>query len=80
MTPIKLEQKHAPCRAFRCQKKRFFKAVGTKISLKDNEIINRTTENASRFTTDKAPGVKVHISISHVKNYAVANAIATKKT
>lgn len=63
-------------------KEAVFKAVGNKdLTFKDIEIINADDgKPLCRFTTDKAPGVKVHISISHVKNYAVANAIATKKT
>jgi holo-[acyl-carrier protein] synthase len=63
-------------------KEAVFKAVGNKnLTFKDIEIINTADgKPLCRFTTKKAPGIKVHISISHVKNYAVANAIATKKT
>jgi len=62
-------------------KEAVFKALGdAKLSWKDVEIIN-DKEGKPHCTILSSQGkkVNVHISISHVKNYAVANAIITEK-
>jgi len=62
-------------------KEAVFKALGNKnLSWKDMEILNdRDGRPRCTITRSKAKNLKVHISISHVKNYAVANAVITEK-
>ena len=62
-------------------KEAIFKAVGNqRIGFKDICICNdKNGRPFCRVLNDKARGITIHISISHVKNYAVASAIATKK-
>jgi holo-[acyl-carrier protein] synthase len=62
-------------------KEAVFKALGNmKLALKDVQILNdQDGKPCCQILRDKAPGVDVLLSISHVKNYAVANAIITKK-
>jgi len=63
-------------------KEAVFKAVGNNnISWKDIEILNKDDGKPfCKILNGKANNMEVAISISHVKNYAVANAIVTKKT
>jgi holo-[acyl-carrier protein] synthase len=63
-------------------KEAIFKAVGdAKIGFKDIEIYNdRAGKPYCTFRNGKAKNIHINVSISHVKTYAVANAIATKKT
>jgi holo-[acyl-carrier protein] synthase len=58
------------------------KAFGTKdITFKDIEIINNETGKPTCILLkNKEDNLDIHISISHIKNYAVATAIITKKT
>jgi holo-[acyl-carrier protein] synthase len=63
-------------------KEAVFKALGNKdLNWKDVQILN---DNDGRpyctIAKSKARNVVVHISISHVKNYATAFAIITEKT
>lgn len=63
-------------------KEAIFKALGDKdLNWQDVQILNNQ-EGKPSCTILKGPGkkVKIYISISHVKNYAVANAIVTKKS
>jgi len=62
-------------------KEAVFKAVGNqRIGFKDICITNDKHGRPScKVLNNKAKGIIIHISISHVKNYAVAHAIATKK-
>ena len=63
-------------------KEAVFKALGdAKLNWKDVQILN-DKEGKPRCVILNGRGKKidVHISISHVKNYAVANAIITQKT
>jgi len=62
-------------------KEAVFKAFGDpRLSWKDVEILN-DKEGKPRCVILSSRGKKidVHVSISHVKNYAVANAIITEK-
>jgi holo-[acyl-carrier protein] synthase len=63
-------------------KEAVFKALGDKnLSWKDVEITNDAEgKPLCTIVSSRAKNVSVHISISHVKNYAVANAIITQKT
>lgn len=63
-------------------KEAVFKALGDSgLSWKDVQILNdHEGKPCCRILNGKARKVDVHISISHVKNYAVANAIITSKT
>lgn len=63
-------------------KEAVFKALGNKnLNWKDVQILNdKDGRPRCVILNDKAKKVDVHISISHVKNYAVANAIITQKT
>jgi holo-[acyl-carrier protein] synthase len=61
-------------------KEAVFKALGDKtVSFKDCEIINdKDGKPVCRMRNGKAKNMTVLVSISHVKNYAVANAVVTK--
>lgn len=61
-------------------KEAVFKALGNKLlSFKDVEIMNDADgKPVCRICNGKAGKVNVLVSISHVKNYAVANALVTK--
>ena len=63
-------------------KEAVFKALGnTKLNLKEVEILN--DKNGKPFCevlNNKAKDCQILVSISHVKNYAVANAIITKES
>ena len=63
-------------------KEAVFKAAGDpQIGFKDIEICNdKTGKPYCRFQNGKGKNISIDVSISHVKTYAVANAIATKKT
>ncbi|MFH0855490.1 MAG: holo-ACP synthase [Candidatus Omnitrophota bacterium] len=62
-------------------KEAVFKALGeAELNWKDIEILNdKTGKPSCKFLNAKGKDADVAISISHVKNYAVANAIITKK-
>jgi len=62
-------------------KEAVFKALGNKgLTWQDVEILNdEAGRPLCRILNGKAKNIDVHISISHVKNYAVASAIITKK-
>ncbi|MGE5197659.1 MAG: holo-ACP synthase [Deltaproteobacteria bacterium] len=62
-------------------KEAVFKALGDKtLSWQDVEIINdEDGKPHCAILSGKGKKVEAHISISHVKNYAVANAIITQK-
>lgn len=62
-------------------KEAVFKALGEPdLTWKDVEILNDAEGKPNCvILTAKKKQVDVHISISHVKNYAVANAIITQK-
>jgi len=63
-------------------KEAVFKALGnTKLNLKEVQILN--DKNGKPFCevlNCKAKDCQILVSISHVKNYAVANAIITKES
>jgi holo-[acyl-carrier protein] synthase len=63
-------------------KEAVFKAAGDKdLSWKDVQILNdKEGKPYCLLLKAKAKTLKVHISISHVKTYAVASAVVTKKT
>ena len=63
-------------------KEAVFKAAGEAVlGFKDIEILNHQDGKPyCRFRNGKAGDISINVSISHVKTYAVANAIATKKT
>lgn len=63
-------------------KEAVFKALGNKnLSWKDVEILNDEDGKPKCIVlNNKGKDAEVHVSISHVKNYAVANAIITQKT
>lgn len=63
-------------------KEAIFKALGdTQLNWKDVRILNDKDGKPYCIITKKsAKNVEVHLSISHVKNYAVANAVVTEKT
>lgn len=58
------------------------KALGLKdITFKDIEIINNEVGKPNCILLkNNRDNLDIHISISHIKNYAVATAIVTKKT
>ena len=62
-------------------KEAVFKAFGdARLNWKDMEILNDKEGKPNCVISCRNAGkIDVHISISHVKNYAVANAIITKK-
>ena len=62
-------------------KEAVFKAMGDpQLSWKDVEILNdKEGKPCCKILNGRAKKLEVHISISHVKNYAVANAIVTQK-
>jgi len=62
-------------------KEAVFKALGDEsLSWKDIQILNDKEGRPScEFLNSKGRGAGVAVSISHVKNYAVANAIITKE-
>ncbi len=62
-------------------KEAVFKALGDAgLNWKDVQILNdKEGKPFCRLLNSKGKGVKVIVSISHVKNYAVANAIVTQK-
>jgi holo-[acyl-carrier protein] synthase len=62
-------------------KEAVFKALGDKnLGWKDVEIINDVEGKPKGILLNKKnKNITVHVSISHVKNYAVANAIITQK-
>jgi len=63
-------------------KEAIFKAMGdNSLSWQDIQISNnKDGKPACEFLNKKFKDVDVHISISHVKTYAVASAVITKKT
>lgn len=63
-------------------KEAVFKAVGDKnLTWKDVQILNdKEGKPLCVLLNGKGKSLNVHISISHVKTYAVANAIVTQKT
>ncbi len=63
-------------------KEAVFKALGdADLSWQDLNILNdKEGRPFVRMLNSRGKGVEVAISISHVKDYAVANAIVTKKT
>lgn len=62
-------------------KEAVFKALGdSKLGWKDVEILNdKEGKPYCAILNDRGKKNDVHISISHIKNYAVANAIITQK-
>lgn len=62
-------------------KEAVFKAMGNlKLNLKDVQILNdKDGRPYCQILNNKIKGCDIVLSISHVKNYAVANAIITKK-
>ena len=62
-------------------KEAIFKAMGdSDLNWKDVQILNdREGRPYCRILNGRGVSKSVHISISHVKNYAVANAIITQK-
>lgn len=63
-------------------KEAVFKALGDAgLSWKDLQILNDADGRPHcEIIKSKKKNIAVHVSISHVKNYAVANAIITQKT
>ena len=63
-------------------KEAIFKALGEKeLTWQDVKILNdKDGKPYCSLLNGKGKGVSVHISISHVKTYAVANAIITKNS
>jgi len=63
-------------------KEAVFKALGdAELTWKDVEILNdRDGRPLCKILNGRAKKVEVHISISHVKTYATAFAVITKKT
>jgi holo-[acyl-carrier protein] synthase len=63
-------------------KEAIYKATGdATIGFKDIEICNdKAGKPYCQFRNGKGKNISINVSISHVKTYAVANAIATKKT
>jgi holo-[acyl-carrier protein] synthase len=62
-------------------KEAIFKAMGdNRLSWQDLEILNdKDGRPYCRILNPKVRKAQIHISISHVKNYAVANAVATER-
>lgn len=63
-------------------KEAIFKALGDAgLTWQDIQVLNASDGKPyCEFLNGKAKGTSVHLSISHVKSYAVASAIITKKT
>ena len=63
-------------------KEAVFKALGdARLNWKDVQILNdKEGKPYCKILNGKGRKIDVHISISHVKTYAVANAIITQKT
>ena len=63
-------------------KEAVFKAAGdSRLSWQDIQIDNdREGKPVCLFLNGRGKNINVHISISHVKTYAVANAVITKKS
>jgi len=63
-------------------KEAVFKALGdAKLNWQEVEILNnKEGKPCCVILNSRSKKMDVHISISHVKNYAVANAIITQKT
>ena len=63
-------------------KEAIFKAAGDKeLSWQDIQILNDSDgKPICKFLNGRGKNINVHISISHVKTYAVANAVITKKS
>ncbi len=63
-------------------KEAIFKALGDKgLNWKDVQILNdKDGRPYCTVLNGKGKGMDVHLSISHVKTYAVANAVVTQKT
>jgi len=61
-------------------KEAVFKALGNmKLNLNEVQILNdKNGRPCCEILNSKAKDCEIHVSISHVKNYAVANAIITK--
>lgn len=62
-------------------KEAIFKALGNKeLSWKDVQVLNdKEGRPYCQILNGKAKEIDVHVSISHVKTYAVANAVVEKK-
>ena len=62
-------------------KEAIFKALGDKtLTWKDVQVFNdQDGKPYCKILNNKGKNIEVHVSISHVKNYAVANAIVTPK-
>ncbi len=62
-------------------KEAVFKAMGDpKLNLKDVQILNdKEGKPSCAILNNRSKKIDVHISISHVKTYAVASAIITEK-
>ncbi len=62
-------------------KEAVFKALGNmQLNFKDVQILNdKDGRPYCEVLNNKAKDCEIHVSISHVKNYAVANSIITKK-
>ena len=62
-------------------KEAIFKALNVKdLAWKDVEILNdQVGRPIARIVNEKIKKVDIHLSISHVKSYAVASAIITEK-
>jgi holo-[acyl-carrier protein] synthase len=63
-------------------KEAVFKALGNKnLTWKDVEILNDEDGKPTCLVLNSnGKNIEAHVSISHVKNYAVANAIITQKS
>ena len=63
-------------------KEAVFKALGdSNLNWKDVQVLNASDGKPfCKILNSRGKGVDVIVSISHVKNYAVANAIVTKKS
>ena len=63
-------------------KEAVFKALGNmKLALKEVQILNdKDGRPRCQVLNNKAKDCEIQVSISHVKNYAVANAIITKES
>ena len=62
-------------------KEAVFKALGNmQLALREVQILNdKDGKPCCQVLNNKAKDCDIHVSISHVKNYAVANAIITKE-
>ncbi|MDD2689034.1 MAG: holo-ACP synthase [Candidatus Omnitrophica bacterium] len=63
-------------------KEAVFKALGDpQLNWKDVQVLNdKQGKPYCHILNHRGKSLDVHVSISHVKNYAVANAIVTKKS